>query len=162
MRHMALSVFFFFFVKMENYTPVRQIRSNKGEMSWRNVREIKRILRAAELVRGDRSERTGPLRGGSVSGNDMNTIDLGSSVGATLCIKSDKGWTASSGGGASLLSDVKEKGNAVSLEVGDDAAMAACISSKEEALHLSPTYPPPCCCHQAINAGGTYGCRTLT
>ncbi|TNN69156.1 hypothetical protein EYF80_020623 [Liparis tanakae] len=59
----------------ENYTRVRQIRSNKGEMSWRNVREIKRILRAAELVRGDRSERTGPLRGGSSLQYEMTFIN---------------------------------------------------------------------------------------
>lgn len=66
-------------------------------MTWVNVWEIKRILQATELVCGDSSsEWTDPLQDSSVSGNDMNTIDLGSVVGATLYIKSDKGSTASS------------------------------------------------------------------
>lgn len=51
----------------------------------------------AELVCGDSSsEWTDPPRDSSVSGNDMNTINPGCAVGATLCIKSDKGSTASS------------------------------------------------------------------
>lgn len=60
-------------------------------------REIKKSLHTAELVCGDSSrEWTDPLEDSSVSGNDMNTIDLGFAVGATLYIKSDKGSTASS------------------------------------------------------------------
>lgn len=51
----------------------------------------------AELVCGDSpSERTDPLQDSSDSRNDMNRIDLGSAVEATLYIKSDKGSTASS------------------------------------------------------------------
>ena len=47
-------------------------------------------IHTAELVCGDSlSEWADPLQDSNVSGNDMNTIDLGFTVGATLYIKSD-------------------------------------------------------------------------
>lgn len=106
----------FFNVKCE-YT-LNKSEASEAVIMWVNVWEIKRIHHKAELVRGDSSsEWTDPLQDSSVSGNDMNTIDLGSAVGATLYIKPDKGSTASSSEGRSLLSapDVrkKKKGNAM-------------------------------------------------
>lgn len=66
-------------------------------MTWVTVKEIKRILHMAELVCDDSSsEWADPLQDSSISGNDMNTIDLGFAIGATLYKMSDKGSTGSS------------------------------------------------------------------
>lgn len=88
-----------FWHKVENYSCyVKQIRGNKDIWHGCMCGEIMRILHKAELVCGDSSnEWTEPLQDSSVSGNDMNTIDLGSVVGVLLYKKSDKRSTVSSG-----------------------------------------------------------------
>lgn len=111
-------------------------------MTWVNVWEIKRILQTTELACGDSSsEWTDPLQDSSVSGNDMNTIDLGSAVGATLYIKSDKGSTASSRKGhfSSQLQTLRKK--EMPGQIGHNTAITAGVTPKKEAGHPIPKFP---------------------
>lgn len=84
------------------------------------------ILHMALLVCGDSSgEWTDPLQDGSVSGNDMNSIDLGSAVGATMYIKSDRGSVPFREGCVCFfLQTLKHK--EMPQQIGDDTAFIAC------------------------------------